>query len=126
MADGRRLARQVTTESSTLTDVVYSPKVAYDRQSRSPITVLCKADSGAALSWCCALQRLCEPTLDLCSRIRRPTTGSALVSSFRRTPAHRRLARHAEFPARSLAAERAPCLGRPGRSRRDAGSRSPT
>jgi hypothetical protein len=50
----------------------------------------------------------------------------SLVSSFRKTPAHRRLARRAEFPARSLAAERAPCLGRLGRSRRDAGSRSPT
>src|SRR6516165_4097517 len=56
----------------------------------------------------------------------RPTTRSALLSSFRKTPAHRRLARRAEFPARSLAAERAPGLGRLGRSRRDAGSRSPT
>jgi hypothetical protein len=52
---------------------------------------------------------------------RRPATRSALVNSFRKTPAHRRLTRRAEFPARSLAAERAPCLGRPGRSRRDAG-----
>jgi len=48
-----------------------------------------------------------------------------LVSSFRKMPAHRRLARRAEFPTRSLAAERAPYLGRLGRSRRDAGSREP-
>jgi hypothetical protein len=48
MADGRRLARQVTTEFSTFTDVVYAPKVAYDRHSHNPTTVLRTADSGAA------------------------------------------------------------------------------